>query len=127
MNEIENNKLIAEFIWGEPEDEVWYRNKDVISLITLSKGSHHIEQLCFDTSWDWLMPCVEKISDYKYEDGETAYPRTFGMPFNDGLIDSETTVMVRFNRQQVFHGKTLIEVTYQAVIDFIKWYNTTKN
>lgn len=68
------------------------------------------------------MPVVEKITKHEYDNGEdTAYLRTFGM-----LSDTKKP-MVRFNRCTVYEGTTLIEATYQAVIDFIKWYNTTKN
>lgn len=87
----------------------------------------HLNNRPYQSSWDYLMPVVEKISLHTYEDGEPAYPRTFGMPFTDGLIDSKPSIMVRFNRQQVFHGETLIEATYAAVIAFLHYYNTLKN
>lgn len=83
----------------------------------------HLPHRPYHTSWDWLMPVVEKISQFKYEDGETAYLRTFGMPFTDGLAESAQTIMVRINRCECFHGKTLIEAVYLAVIGFIKENN----
>lgn len=70
----------------------------------------------FNKSWGWLMPVVEKICKISYDDGDTAYPRTFGM------LDAETgQFMVRFNRSGVCHGDTLIEATFLAVLDFIKY------
>lgn len=81
----------------------------------------------FHSSWDWLMPVIEKISRIKYDeweeeiDGETyiesdtAYPRTFGM------INSKTgNPMFRYNRFQLFEANTLIEAAWLATIDFIQ-------
>ena len=117
-----NNKLIAQFM-GLPYKTMsmgeFFNRKNIDNTGTW----YNVKALKYDTSWDWLMPVVEKIINHKYEDGDTAYPRTFGMPFTDGLSDSETTYMVRFNRQLVFHGKTLIEATYDAVISFITTFN----
>lgn len=55
----------------------------------------------FHNSWDWLMPVVEKIMNI----------RTFGAP-----------------KQAVFKSiEPNIATTYQAVVNFIKWYNEVKN
>lgn len=111
MKTEEGNKLIAEFMgwrksgihgWLPPnKEDSWAYGKDSI--------------LKYHFSWDWLMPVVEKIGKHKYHDGETAYPRTFGM------LSPEQKYMVRFNRNQLFEGETLIEATYDACVDFIKW------
>ena len=56
-------------------------------------------ELQYHTSWDWLMPVVQKIEDYLSDNvGEVGY-------FDDGLISND------------------IEVRYQAVVEFIKQYN----
>lgn len=89
-------------------------------------------RLEYHSSWDWLMPVIEKIGEYTYEDKgydpendkvslafkDSAYPRTFGMKNGAGKF------MFRFNRQQLFYGETLIEAAYDACVDFITWYNT---
>lgn len=85
----------------------------------------------YETSWEWLMPVVEKISRHVYDEQEeeddgfggkrvikyTAFPRTFGM------LSMEGKIMVRFNRATLFEADTLIDATYQAVVDWIRWYN----
>jgi len=116
-----DNALIAEFM----------------GVITNKEGTHtsmHFgnKKLIYDTSWDWLMPVVEKIAKHEYErwqdsNGwkevthiETAYPRTFGM------LDNEGKWMVRINRMHLECEDTLIKATYQAVVEFIKLYNENK-
>ena len=65
--------------------------------------------------WGFLMPIIESISRIKFDDGDTNYPRTFGMQ------NVETgKPMVRFNRHCVFEADTLIEAAWLAVVDFIK-------
>lgn len=84
--------------------------------------------------WSDLMPVVEKITRHVYDEEEvcdglggkriakyTAYLRTFGM------LSSEGKQMVRFNRSPLFEADTLIDATYQAVVDWIHWYNSTQN
>lgn len=82
----------------------------------------------FNTSWDWLMPVLEKISKIEFHremqdlgDGKietiiyTHYPRTFGM------LNNETgNPMFRYNSCCLFEAETLIEAAWLATVDFIK-------
>jgi hypothetical protein len=71
----------------------------------------------YHTSWDWLMPVVEKISAIPLigaiEIHDTCHPITFGMP------DEKGNVMVRFKGHFIYAAPTLIEATWLAVVDFI--------
>jgi len=67
----------------------------------------------YDT-WHSLMPVVEKICKEKYDDGDTAYLRNYGM------INDEFQFMVRFNRQQLFSSNSLLKASYLAVVDFLR-------
>ena len=54
---MKDNKLIAEFMGMKYSDEKSFNN---------GEWTHSIKSLSkFETSWDWLMPVVEKISDAK--------------------------------------------------------------
>jgi hypothetical protein len=122
---INGNKLIATFMgWDEENDQYPSNIPDEIW------GNFFDNEIKYLTSWDWLMPVVEKISRIEYERGEqnngfetvlvvdTAYPRTFGM------INSQTgNPMVRINRNPVYEAPTLIEATWLAVVNFIAHFS----
>lgn len=64
FNAKEYNRLCAEYV-GQLKGEVWYHfPEEIFNNITLSyKKSHHMEQLCFDTEWSWIIMVVEKIEE----------------------------------------------------------------
>lgn len=115
----EGNILIAEFLGIRKN----VHNQDqYLSSSFPDKIVCEVHELKYHSSWDWIMPVVEKISRIKieWEDVEcnyTYYPRTFGM------LSPSGNPMVRINANQVFEASTLIEATWLAVVDFIKWYN----
>lgn len=89
-----------------------------------------IANLKYHSSWNWLMPVVEKISKLetpndKYENGERIYvenysPRTFG------LMNENGEYLFRFNGHQLLTSESFIGSVYLGVVDFIKWYNENK-
>ena len=129
---IEGNKLIAEFDgWvidnSFPDKDRTYIKNGGIELDTTFK---------YHTSWDWLMPVVEKICRMKIGDGieyvEYPFLRIFGMLNNHKCSSHETEepdgkIMVRLNGFSVFKSDSLIEATFLSVVEFIKWYNENKN
>lgn len=58
MNILEGNKLIAAFMEHYHINDGYYR-------VTPQK-CYHLEELQYHSSWDWLMPVIEKI-DQTYE------------------------------------------------------------
>lgn len=122
MTTTEKNKLIAEFIGAVFHDHVneWYD----------WNGLYMGESLRFHTSWDWIMPVVEKI-----EGLET--------PITNNLLleDKFETYEVHIENKHVkiyAHGEvtkeiadlksnTKIEAVYNACIEFILWYNQNKS
>lgn len=119
-----DNELIAEFM-GIGTDKIM-----PISFLRVYDhpvyGETNYTGLHYRTSWDWLMPVVEKIAQHVYETIEEnngyknvthtdrAYPRTFAMLDNNGKW------MVRINRMSLEQESTLIEATYKAVVEWIK-------
>jgi len=120
MNTQENNKLIAEFMGYE---------LGVTETMILPSFIHGVNLELFETSWDYLMPVVEKIRKV------TSYDRD---KFSTEVIiyGNKTTIKsggygekrhsnLFFNKTELGTWNT-IEPTYQAVVEFIKWYNETK-
>lgn len=107
---IASNALIAEFLGYFETETGYYYNHD------LEKGFAKNSDV-YLTSWDWLMPVVEKI---------------------EGLSKAGETYMVSITKISVrisFKGSRLvdlpiddtkIEAVYNAVIEFIKCYNQNK-
>ncbi len=125
-----NNALIAQFMgWRKSSYTTYPDGTEIVHSLALGdKYVNYFEaELKYHSSWDWLMPVVEKISEHHYpeyyeygpktdEDGEwddCAYLRTFGMR------DKEGNYMVRFNANALYSAPTLIEATWMAVVEFI--------
>lgn len=122
----EQNRVIAEFMglyrsdgqdFGGQEREMWFDKRTNIRKVDGFLKYHE--------DWNMLMPIIEKISKIKIEPHEQHidyhYPRTFGMPDNEGRP------MFRFNCGTLFTGETLIEAAHKAVYDFIQWYQSSLN
>lgn len=108
----ENNKLIAEFIGrhGKHRKDLWFF-KDPHS----NRVWHKIEWMKFHSSWDWLMVIVEKIEQLNY---------MMIIEYNSCYIKLRKLTAKPFIK--VYEGKSKINNVYNAVIEFIKWYNENK-
>lgn len=84
----ENNILIAEFMG--------YINNGDDEFLIHPVTNHDVNDFPYDTSWDWLIPVVEKIEQ-----------------INEGVP------------QQMLHVNLYSEIgeVYTAVVNFIKAYN----
>jgi len=111
-----SNKLIAEFMGlaycTRYNYTGWYKNAEFNHRVC------DFDRLKYHSSWDWLIPVVEKIESLGFS--------------------SEIYCVGRFeHRTQFFSGgvcpfksvlfKTKIESTYNALVEFINWYNTQNN
>jgi len=100
----ENKKLIAEFMELSRQLHLYEH--------PLTGEYVDPESLNYDTDWNMLMPVVEKIegcrgavSVYIYKDSCQIETRLEGFKTIKG-------------------GKTKIEATYEAVVEFVKWRNS---
>jgi len=138
MNTIEGNKIIAEFLEWEMIDEegrIAVPNLYPFTVTTKDKRSTgwtscFADELEFHTSWDWLMPIIEKIeSDFNpaIKTWVSINGRECGMwnYFDVTEILREGQKAEDYERFKVqANGKTKIEATYSAVLQFIQWYTT---
>lgn len=94
------NRLIAEFMGLDVlYDNMVKHETAEPNMVTLMK---------YHTSWDWLMPVVEKIEVLGH--GVTIYRK--GCQINDV-----------FCTVKGFNHLSKIGETYKAIIKFITWYN----
>jgi hypothetical protein len=93
---LENNKLIAEFMRVVfHDDENQYYN---------AGGLHIGNTLQYHTSWDWLMPVIERCLVGEAEQSEEISITTIKNIY-EGICNQE------------------ISFAYKSVVEFIKWYN----
>ena len=126
---IEGNKLIAEFMtpWRDKRKKSYPFPFPVIEVVPAEHlmgyghipegGIKHFEgtpdMMKYHSSWDWLMPVVEKIESLGYDFSiDNCYVRIW----DGGQSDFEMT----------FSEPTKLLTTYFAVIEFIKWYNNER-
>ena len=113
---LNDNKLIAEFMEYELQEELW--------VATMSKEDDTFlgRHLLFHNSWDWLMPVVDKI-----ESIHGVFRR--GSMTKGGQLHNATEK--KYVIEYGMHDKVIayvyansrIDAEYQAVVEFIKDHN----
>lgn len=99
-----DNELIAEFMGGFKNDNGTWR---------LPSYPDHKKDLCYDVSWDWLMPVVSGINE-----GWEAYANKNRIEVNSINAMPDSLVRIRINLPRVD-----IFIIHRSVVEFIKWYN----
>lgn len=107
------NKLIAEFMgWKEQKDPTkrWFGSfKDTYGKLWRNNSK---EPLQFHSSWDWLMPVVERVESL-------GFGITIGMGMYCVIQDDTSDTGIEFTGME--EGK--LQSTYKAIVEFIEWYN----
>jgi hypothetical protein len=116
MDIIENNKLIAEFMglvepYELPQHGTIRPNGDFKTGFTSAQLKYH-------TSWEWLMPVVEKIecTTTDNDDNSDTFFNVMIEVFECNINGGDSVCICK-------SGNTKREATYKAVVEFIKWYN----
>lgn len=117
---LNGNKLIAEFMGAEIKDDTY--------CFHLGNPSHSIqvEQMYFEpitrlyyhSSWDWLMPVIQKIAELKYP-----ISLYFSHIQNTTSIHRVNNPYYLVRKSETRRTTPAIEVAYKAVIEFIDEYN----
>jgi len=132
METKENNKLIAEFLFPEMLD------KKAIEKNGLEIGKNMIQKMGvylndysnsrYHTSWDWLMPVVEKIWNLGYSVDILSLRRIHIHRNDNGLIDSQPEYDEELRgRTSLYHNHSNISCLYEAIAEFIEWHNKQTN
>ncbi len=112
VSTIEGNKLIAEFMGGEPFNFI-NEFDEIVCGFEVYGSAYPLKSLEYHLSWDWLMPVVEKIESLLLSDIEIEGKACKCQPLNNVKILS------------VANSK--IEAVWCVVVDFIKWNNEQKS
>lgn len=125
---VEGNKLIAEFMgfkpWVDFNIQLGFCELNINKYSTYEDGMGHIPHACtfkelrFHSSWDWLMPVIDKIGTILFEDN--ILPDYIDRSYvKSDCYENDTTKSILINLS-IFAS---LEDVYEETIDFIKWYN----
>lgn len=111
-----DNEIIAEFMGYKEIDTInstsrfKYYNKGSGPLM----DSYFLERHAYSVSWDWLMPVVEKIDKMMPE---------IKIPEDLKTLEDGDHLANHYMEVVALPLSTHISEVYQAVVEFIKWYN----
>jgi hypothetical protein len=116
MTTTDKNRIIAEFMGLETGKQLgydrwhqdWFDNKGVIN------GQRNTN-LLFDSDWGWIMEVVIKIENLNENINVLFFPQGCSIDYN---IPNGFSYSIDCN--------TKIESVYEAVFQFIQWYNQNK-
>jgi hypothetical protein len=108
MKEKTDNELIAEFRGMTSSFDTYYCPEQ--------KCHFEITDLKYDTSWDWLMPVVEKIESLGYYNNN--FKNTRDQKYYCSFHDKDCETVAHTSPDY-----TKIDSFYKAVVEFIKLYN----
>ncbi len=110
---IQNNIIIAKFMGAEfvNDDPETYPKGYYIGI----EGASQPENFEYINDWNWLMSVFDKIEEFDFGDSDHPYIRTFYKN------------MVRINRFSLHQEETKHLSAYNAVVEFINWYNLNHN
>lgn len=117
MDTIEGNKIIAEFMGLTVNPSDGGKTYAIGGAIEIEGQlfAESWERPQYHTSWDWIMPVVEKIEATKKYQVEIEL-------FSCYIIDS-STVLDEIGIVIESHEDSKIKAVWLAVIEFINWYN----
>lgn len=127
MTTEEKNRMIAEFMGAKNKSNALASisvRMDENELWIPIHGIKNFKQLRYDSSWDWLMPVVDKIEGLEFYNQEVSlriskYAVCFQTLDNDGFILNESIL----SKWGTSGGVDKLNATYSAVFEFIEWYN----
>ncbi len=121
-DEIKKGKvLIAAFM------NIGYKRYDNWGYFFYDKVSGDIvaTDILFNSSWDILMPVVEKIENINYV--SVYFSKTYlGIHKVEISLHTPNYVSPTVSKTVFIENNNRLEATFRAVVEFIKWYNTNK-
>lgn len=110
METAENNALIAKFMGAKEVKE----GKNYYGFLVLDKKPYSIDELKYDSDWNWLMAVIEKIE-------EKCVFVLIGRMFCEITYTNPLNTNVHFEKKLV--SGVRINAVYATCVEFIQWYN----
>jgi hypothetical protein len=108
----EGNELIASF-----EGFKTYVMNGYTNVEYSDDNVRTIQDTHYHSSWDWLMPIIEKIEDFRDENSCSIYNFTIEQCFVEVIENRTSDTVLECD------GMNKLDASYDAVVEFIKWYN----
>lgn len=105
---LEGNKILAEFMGrcGKRNKNLYWVNIPGVLWVA-------VDEMKFHSSWDWLMPVVEKIESLNYS------TEIYSMgSYNHRMVVYSSGAIV--NQSELMESK--IKSVFTACVEFAKWY-----
>lgn len=123
MKVIEGNELIAEFMGAKLIPKTLNEHCTIIQCSFDGDSPAYdgisLSNLLYHSSWDWLMPVLEKIETLKWFDKQK-----FEITFLRKRKNNKCTCLIYSTQVHfVVDSDSKIEAVWLTVIEFIKWYN----
>ena len=115
---MENNKLIAEFMGYDISTIA----SSGVEVVEFESKDTKVENLKYHTSWDWLMPVVERINNTHSD----TYGNYYSFQIGNGFVwvDPHMGSRIFFSGNDIDHkDEPMISKVHRGVVEFIKEYN----
>ncbi len=118
MTTSDENRIFAKFMGMECKEYHGYDTEYDWTNCPPDKHWPCKEPPPFDTSWDWIIPVVEKIE---------SLPEGFIVPIHKTscsiIMNGKSLINPPIHKQ----ASTKFKAVYDAVFEFINWYNSYKS
>ena len=112
---IKGNKLITEFM------EIRFNENGTVchhpTILPFHMGEDTILDCKFNSSWEWLMPVMDKIESLGYH---------FAIGDIWNAYGSEVLSYSDNYKSRYFEANSKLEAVWLTSINFIEWYNSQK-
>lgn len=146
---IEGNKLIPEFLEWELRTDIstsgclFFQQPNVNLVFIVDPANDPYDEFMhmqFHSSWNWIMPVVEKIGTIIIPAGKVSEPWPTDISYS--ISRFQTSFCIGDNSLFITEGglgnsteinkiplsnEAPIQRTFKACVNFIKWYNTQKS
>lgn len=120
-----DNKLIAEFMGavGTPKYNPTHWDIYITGCLDVDSDNENAkhfytpEEMEYHTSWDWLMPVVDKIESFEDENRCAKY--------NVNMLQCWVEIINNDTSEEIVEAEGInkLQATYHAIVEFIKHIN----